>query len=80
MGEDGKIILKRFFKKKDVWIRTGLSWLMIKKIGGLVWTVNESFLRRWEMSASQDELCLITYLLTYLLTYSLLAAQSFLRS
>jgi hypothetical protein len=35
-GVDGKIILKFIFKKWDGGVRTGLSWLRIRKGGGLL--------------------------------------------
>jgi hypothetical protein len=31
---DGRIVLRWIFKKKDVWLWTGLSWLRIQTGGG----------------------------------------------
>jgi hypothetical protein len=33
-GVDGRIILGRIFRKWDVWLWTGLSWLRIETVGG----------------------------------------------
>jgi hypothetical protein len=33
-GVDGKIILRRIFKKKELGVWTGLSWLRIEKVSG----------------------------------------------
>jgi hypothetical protein len=33
-GVDGKIILRRIFRKWDVGVWTGLSWLRIERDGG----------------------------------------------
>jgi hypothetical protein len=33
-GVDGKIILRRIFRKWDVGVWTGLSWLRIETVGG----------------------------------------------
>jgi hypothetical protein len=32
-GVDGRIILRRFFRKWDVGVWTGLSWLRIETVG-----------------------------------------------
>jgi hypothetical protein len=34
LGVDGRIILRRIFRKWDVGIWTGLSWLRIETVGG----------------------------------------------
>jgi hypothetical protein len=36
-GVDGRIILKRIYKKWNVWSWTGLSWLRIGTSDGLLW-------------------------------------------
>jgi hypothetical protein len=33
-GVDGRIILRRFFRKIDVRVWTGLNWLRIDSVGG----------------------------------------------
>jgi len=33
-GVDGGIILRWIFRKYDVWVRTGSSWLRIGTVGG----------------------------------------------
>jgi hypothetical protein len=33
-GVDGKIMLRRIFRKWDVEVWTGLSWLRIERVGG----------------------------------------------
>jgi hypothetical protein len=33
-GVDGRIILRRIFRKWNVGVRTGLSWLRIETVGG----------------------------------------------
>jgi hypothetical protein len=38
---DGKVILRRFFRKWDVRVWTGLSWLRIQTGGGTCECVNE---------------------------------------
>jgi hypothetical protein len=37
-GVDGRIILRWIFRKLDVGVQTGSSWLRIGTGGGLLWT------------------------------------------
>jgi hypothetical protein len=40
-GVDGRILLRWIFKKKDVGVRTGMSWLRIEKVAGTCESGNE---------------------------------------
>jgi hypothetical protein len=33
-GVDGRIILRQIFRKWELWVWTGLSWLRIETVGG----------------------------------------------
>jgi len=34
----GRILLKWFFKKQDMWVWTGYNWLRVPFSGGILWT------------------------------------------